>query len=268
MYVTTFDGTVYRYSVGDGKCVWTREEHGTSAPWVQGDDVFVTVREDGEGSQAPPTEGLTTLAGLSGERNQKDLWTQREAPYLAAHVQAGSAYAAEQSAADAGVGFGGGAPATAQAGEAAANVGQATVRGLWEFQGSRPALINGALYNAMGNIIQAVDPRSGDLLWEREVQGDTAQLGGHMATPPAFAGDKMYVGTVTGELLCVDAESGDELWCFDMGEPIRYQPSVVEGRVYVGTVTGKLICLDTGDGTADGWPMWGGGAAHNGPKAP
>jgi outer membrane protein assembly factor BamB len=43
-----------------------------------------------------------------------------------------------------------------------------------------------------------------------------------------------------------------------------FQPAVAAGRVYIGTDSGTLICLETGDGGDDGWPMWGADAAHNG----
>ena len=36
------------------------------------------------------------------------------------------------------------------------------------------------------------------------------------------------------------------------------------GRVYVGTETGKVVCIDAGDKKFTGWPCWGGNAAHTG----
>jgi hypothetical protein len=83
-------------------------------------------------------------------------------------------------------------------------------------------------------------------------------------TPPAIVNDKMFVGTVQGDLLCVSAESGEELWREKIGEPIVFQPAVVEGRVYVPTSAGSLYTLETGDIHDDGWRMWGATAEHNG----
>ena len=46
---------------------------------------------------------------------------------------------------------------------------------------------------------------------------------------------------------------------------VVFQPVVAGGRVYVSGNTGTLYCLETGDARDDGWLMWGGNAAHNGP---
>ncbi|MGB9589748.1 MAG: PQQ-binding-like beta-propeller repeat protein [Candidatus Hydrothermia bacterium] len=50
---------------------------------------------------------------------------------------------------------------------------------------------------------------------------------------------------------------GRELWCYDRGEPIRFQPAVSEGKVYWGTELGSVYCIDPKGPNADGWNMWG-----------
>ncbi len=267
VYLTTFDGIVYRYQLKDGKEIWSGEKHATSAPWILGGRIYVSLREDKqEGVQETdkPVEGLGTLSSETGDIQQAELWSKREAPYLSESVQRTAKYGAEQMADDAAVGFGGGAPAAAKIAAAAANVGQFTVRGLWEFQGSRVSVVGGRMYNAMGDILQSLDPNTGKVLWRNELL-DTEGLGGAMFTPPSVVGRRAYVGTAAGELQCYDADDGRLLWKDDLGEPIRFQPSVAKGRVYVGTTSGRLVCIDTGDETADGWLMWGGSPGHNGP---
>ncbi len=54
------------------------------------------------------------------------------------------------------------------------------------------------------------------------------------------------------------------LWTARIGEPIVFQPAVVDGHVYVSTSRGALYCLETGDKKDDGWRMWGADAAHSG----
>ena len=39
---------------------------------------------------------------------------------------------------------------------------------------------------------------------------------------------------------------------------------MIGGRVYAATGAGSLFGIQTGDPRDDGWPMWGGSAAHNG----
>ncbi|MBI3468067.1 MAG: PQQ-binding-like beta-propeller repeat protein, partial [Planctomycetes bacterium] len=83
-------------------------------------------------------------------------------------------------------------------------------------------------------------------------------------TPPAIVNDKVFIGTVYGEVCCLSADTGAVLWSANVGEPIIFQPVVAQGRVYVGTNSGNLFCLETGDACDDGWFMWGATPAHNG----
>lgn len=267
VYLTTFDGTVYRHRLKDGKEIWSGEKHATSAPWISAGRIYVSLREDKqEGAQETdkPVEALGTLSNETGDIEQAELWSKREALYLSESVQRTAKYAAEQMADDAAVGFGGGAPAAAKIAAAAANVGQFTVRGLWEFQGSRVSVVGGRMYNAMGDILQSVNPKTGKVLWRNEF-ADTEGLGGSMFTPPSVVGRRIYVGTAAGELQCYNTRDGRLLWKANIGEPIRFQPAVARGSVYIGTTSGRLICIDTGDKAADGWLMWGGSPGHNGP---
>ena len=79
-----------------------------------------------------------------------------------------------------------------------------------------------------------------------------------------YVNGKVFVGTAQGAVVCLSAESGQELWRATVGEPIIFQPVVAAGRVYVTSGKGTLFCVETGDAEDDGWLMWGGDPAHNG----
>lgn len=83
-------------------------------------------------------------------------------------------------------------------------------------------------------------------------------------TPPALVNGKVFVGTLSGDVFCLSARSGDVIWNTNVGEPIVFQPAVARGRVYVSTNVGSLYSLETGDDGDDGWLMWGATAGHNG----
>ncbi len=265
VYLSTFNGTVYKYGLDDGRELWKKEMNATSAPWIVGDDVYVSKREAGKDGDTSPSEGIANLEGVKGKQKNEDLWGFRKARYLDRHVQSKSVYHLENSADDSSVGFAV-APATAKTGDASSNVGQGTVRGLWEFQGSRPTYVDGLLFTTFGDAIACIDPASEKVLWEQKIEGDLDRLGGHGASPPAAAGGKLYIGTATGYVMAYDQQTGDQLWRVNIGEKIRFQPSVTDGWLYVGTAAGNLFALDLDDSSADGWPMWGGSPAHNGPR--
>ncbi len=281
VFSSTFNGTVYRHRASDGGLAWREEYRATSAPWLYGNEVYVSHREDQPGAAAQPhgfmAQALLTWAvlaqveavgRLSGSRAPGDAPTQqsyrpRSAPWLNTNVQRGSTYNGEQHSSDSQVGFST-APATARVAEAEANVGQGSVRGLWEFQGSRPCVVDGRLFLTQGDQLVAMDPASGREHWSRPLSGVLAEHGGHLASPPSAAGGRLFLGTVTGDVVVVSQEDGRVVDSIRVGHAIRFQPAVVGGRLYLGTADGRLVMLDLGDPTADGWSMWGGGPSHNG----
>jgi outer membrane protein assembly factor BamB len=172
-------------------------------------------------------------------------------------------------AADAGVGFGGG-KGDAKIAQAKSNLGQASVHGVWSYQGSKPFMYKDKLYSAMGDDLLCVDPKSDKVIWKKhfgaaDKKGKADEpLLDSVVTPPALVNDKMFVGTSQGDMVCLSANTGKELWRANVGEPVEFQPAVAKGRVYASTSSGSLFCLETGQDQDDGWLMWGSNAAHNG----
>jgi Ca-activated chloride channel family protein len=264
VYFTTHDGTVHRHLLESGEAVWSRPMKATSAPLVWGDDIYVSQREDvGDG---PPDEGISTISSARGAM-RSSMRSRSQASYIDAHTQSQTHYTVMTKVSDAGVGFGHGAPPSAKSHFATQNVGQGSVRGMWEFQGSRPLVVERTMIATQGTEVRATDTVTGERRWEQRLSGEAARLGGHLGSPPAYAGGKVVVGTVAGEVLVNDCRTGRLVRRFVVGESVRYQPALAQGRVFVGTTEGSLVCFETGDATLDGWPMWGGGPRHNGQDA-
>ncbi len=267
VYAACLEGTVYRFDARSGDVVWREQMNATCAPFLYGGQVYVSQREEGEETDEygqVQYEGLAQLDNRSGARENDDLWQRRKADYLRYSVNAGSRYAEEQMASDASVGFSS-APGAAKLSQGEANLGWGNVSGIWAYQGSRPVVVDGLSYSTAHDALVCTDVETGKVIYEVAYQPEGEVLGGRMLTPPSWAGDKLYVGTEDGYVVCYRASSGSEMWRVKVGEPIRFQPVVVEGWVYVGTDRGSLVAFDTGDYWADGWAMWGGDAAHNAP---
>lgn len=58
----------------------------------------------------------------------------------------------------------------------------------------------------------------------------------------------VYVGADDGRLYAIDADSGEQIWSFLTGEPIRSSPTVVDGVVYVGSFDGTVYAVDAASG--------------------
>src|SRR5262249_20577405 len=102
---------------------------------------------------------------------------------------------------DSSVGFGN-SPASAKLHMAEKLLGEAHVSRAWRFQGSRPVVVNGILYNTTGDHLEASDARSGEVLWSWQ---DAVQTEGERRlTPPAVANGRVWAGTWDGRVISWD----------------------------------------------------------------
>ena len=238
VFATTFDGNVYRFRASDGGLAWREAYHATSAPWLDGDQVYVSHREEPHaellslaaramfGQANPPsttpTESVGRMSGSSGESTQAGGgWHGRRAVWLDHNVQQQSQYESDQHASDTAVGFAT-APATANAPAASANVGQGTVRGMWEFQGSRPSVVGRRVFLTQGDHLVALDADGGRELWSIPLQGVVTTEGGHLASPPALAGGNPHIAGAGGRRGDrVPGGRGGSFVRSHIGEPMR-----------------------------------------------
>ena len=83
--------------------------------------------------------------------------------------------------------------------------------------------------------IRAIDPKTGNLRWEYEIQ--PRSTAGIMAT----AGDLVFSGSIDGYFFALDAVSGDELWHMNVGRMVHSSPMsyAVDGQQYITIAAGN-----------------------------
>jgi Ca-activated chloride channel family protein len=260
VYATTFDGTSYSFDAATGELVWKKENAGTSAPVVVGDDVHITQKEQREGKTY---EGSQRLDARRGQSKDERLRASSEAGYLDKDKGGGVALKQEaQASLDSSVGFSN-APAAAQLHKANEHLGVKTVVGGWAYQGSRAAYSKGRMLNAQGRYLNSVNASDGGFAWRAEVSGGGLAEDAQVFSPPALGEEFMYLASSLGHLLSVGQGHGRPGFMYHFPEPMVFQPALAEGAVYAGTSGGLLICLKTGSKDADGWYAWGGNGEHN-----
>lgn len=255
VYATTFAGTVYKFKQKDGAIISAHRSRATSAPVVVGKNVYWTQRADnGKGEKCEEE-----IAGLDREKIlQTFSGAKREAIYLDVKAQAKSALGKMGAKLDAGNALGMGMGGFAAPG----NIGQATVSTMQAFMGSRILHYKNANYNCMGDELVNTDPKDGKIRWKVKLKGDLAKLGGHLASPPAVAGGRLFLTTVEGEVLLVHPDKGEVTKSYKVGSQVRSQAAIEGGRIYVGTEDGRVVCIETGNAQFTGWPTWGANMAH------
>lgn len=270
IWVSTFSGTVYEMEQASGKIVSARRSKATSAPVVVAGNLYFSKRDDLAGGMAGESivgygygGGGGSIGYGKGSGSKAYVVAKKSAKYLDRKVQASTVLSAKGASEDADNGFGGGAPAAANAQVAAGLVGQASVSTLQAHQGSRILSMPGKNVSSMGDEVICTDAKTGKKLWSVKIDGDVAKAGGFLATAPVAAGGSVLVGTVGGEVLQIDPKNGSVKKRWKIGAPVRAQPVVQDGWIYAGTADGRLIAIDTGDKSLTGWSQWGGDAERS-----
>lgn len=78
-------------------------------------------------------------------------------------------------------------------------------------------------------------------VWSRRVGGDTRHT-------PAIAHQTVYVTTLQGQVVALEAATGTERWRTDLGIDISAAPTVAGTNVLIGTKSGMVFSLDAQSG--------------------
>ncbi|KPL66772.1 alcohol dehydrogenase [Erythrobacter sp. SG61-1L] len=117
-------------------------------------------------------------------------------------------------------------------------------------QEATPIVVDGIMYvSTAWSKVMAVDASTGSLLWNYDPKVD-GQKGAHACCDVVNRGvavweGKVFVGTIDGRLIALDAASGKELWStvtVDQKKPytITMAPRVVRGKVIIGNSGAEL----------------------------
>ena len=85
--------------------------------------------------------------------------------------------------------------------------------------------------------IRAIEPRTGDIRWEYQIQ--PRSTAGLLAT----AGDLVFSGSIDGYFYALDAVSGQALWHMAVGSRVHSSPMsyAVDGKQYVTIAAGNVV---------------------------
>ena len=133
-------------------------------------------------------------------------------------------------------------------------------------QQATPIVHEGVMYLASpGNIVQALDAATGDMLWEYRREFPTARGRGRPNRNIAIYGDKIILNTADANIVALDARSGEIVWEAEVADSSKgffYSSGalVVEGVVISG-MAGCLRfweegCFITGHDADTGRELW------------
>ena len=128
-----------------------------------------------------------------------------------------------------------------------------------------PLVHNGVIYlTNTGNILQALDARTGELIWENHI-GPNAMVGMSAVRNMAIYQDKVFFATNDARLVALDARTGKKVWDTPIADRAKGYantagPIVVKGVVVNGLVGcdryGNDGCWISGYDAATGKQLW------------
>jgi len=128
-----------------------------------------------------------------------------------------------------------------------------------------PLVHNGILYltNTM-NIVQALDARTGELVWENHI-GPNALIGQAAMRNMAIYQDKVFVATTDARLVALDARTGSKVWDTPIADRAKGYANTAGPMVMKGVVVNGLVgcdrfgndgCWISGYDAATGKQLW------------
>src|SRR5262245_4168616 len=226
-YMATYDGVVSCFVLENGDPCWSKDMGATSAPWVADGKVYVAQRS--RDADATPRDRRAMERCTWVEQNDgTELGGSSVKPAWYLDPGWGAARKAAYYAADAAVGFAH-PPASAKMHFVSHLIGEGHVSRAYRFQGSRPVVHNGVVFDTTGDQLEAREVTTDRLLWWWA--DARAEEGERRLTPPAVANGRVLVGTWDGHLVSLDAASGRVRWRVPVGAPCHWQPVMTQGRV-------------------------------------
>ncbi|MDP9171343.1 MAG: PQQ-dependent dehydrogenase, methanol/ethanol family [Acidobacteriota bacterium] len=110
-----------------------------------------------------------------------------------------------------------------------------------------PLIVDGVMYTVQPpNVVVALDAASGRIFWTHAYNPSAAArlCCGRVNRGLAILGNTLYMGTIDGNLIAMDARDGHEMWLTKVGRPeagysVTVAPLVVKNQIIAGPAGGE-----------------------------
>ena len=137
-----------------------------------------------------------------------------------------------------------------------ANVENLELQWVWQVRGrdgaaekfeATPLVVDGVMYTvAPPNTAVAIDPVTGRLFWQYSYTPlpEARVCCGRVNRGLAMHGDSLFMGTIDGKLVKIDARNGEPQWIIDVAPPelgyaLTLAPLIIDDKVIVGPAGGE-----------------------------
>jgi outer membrane protein assembly factor BamB len=102
-----------------------------------------------------------------------------------------------------------------------------------------PAIVGDILYIPEDRFLYAKNLATNEDVWSPETVSATRPI----STPPVVTQNAIYFGSEDGVVYAVDSTTGEALWSWDTGLPVRGAPAVIDRAVFIATGNGELYAV-------------------------
>jgi outer membrane protein assembly factor BamB/tetratricopeptide (TPR) repeat protein len=113
-----------------------------------------------------------------------------------------------------------------------------------------PAIVENVMYQPSLTFLYKIDldlatdaDPDNHYMW----RANTVDADSTISSAPVVANDTVYFGTQSGTVYAVDAETGEQLWTWRTGNPVRASPVVVDGVVFIASTDGNVYAVGPKD---------------------
>jgi outer membrane protein assembly factor BamB len=119
----------------------------------------------------------------------------------------------------------------------------------WIFNAQAPLRCTPAIdetnvyFGAQDGTVYALNIADGRVRWKRKVNEGEPRAH-QLFSRPTILGSKLFIGSATKELYCIDTETGELIWKAATSDWIRSRPLALGDLVYAATLDGKVTAFD------------------------
>ena len=128
----------------------------------------------------------------------------------------------------------------------AADIGQGASR--MNRIAAAPVVAGGRIFAMDAGMLVSAVSTAGAPLWQADLTPGFDPRGNLSGGGLAAEGNRLYVTTAYGEVIALDAASGNVVWRRRVDAPVHGAPAVADGVIYASTRNGSAWALDARDG--------------------
>jgi len=102
----------------------------------------------------------------------------------------------------------------------------------------------GGAFSTNKNKLYSINRETGQILWSIELGSPFSSNVDGIQSDPVVRDDTIYLGTVSGSILGLDSQTGEQKWSESVDSPIIGSLALQDNYLVFGSLNGEIYCID------------------------